>query len=45
MFKELKLKCSTSQTSDDDHEYDITSMINNARVFLHTLKVKLKSDR
>jgi len=39
--KYLKLKCSTSQTSDDDHDYAIKSMMNNARFFLHTLKTKL----
>jgi len=43
--KDLKLKCSISQTSDDHHDYAIKSMMNNARFFLHTLKTKLKTDR
>jgi hypothetical protein len=44
MCKELKFKCSTSHRSDVN-DYAITSMVNNARVLFHTLKVKLKSDR
>jgi hypothetical protein len=42
--EELKWKCSTNQTSDDDHDYAITSMMKNARVFLQTLKVKPECD-
>ena len=45
IYKELKLKCSTTQTSDDDNDYAITSMLNEARVSLQTLKLKLESDR
>jgi hypothetical protein len=43
--KELKLKCNTTQTSDDDHDYATTSMMNNARIFLQTFKLKFESDR
>jgi len=43
--KEPKLKSSTSKTCDDDYYYAITSMMNDSRVFLHTLKITLKTDR
>jgi hypothetical protein len=44
MSRELKPKDSPTVPPDSSHEVVMTSLIDNPKVFLQTLKVMLKSD-